>query len=113
MNYLIMIKTLSSTGRLLVSVRHATTAPLPPDQYKTPKFQKGFITYRGEGLSPSWLPLSAWPPGRCSAPLSSSWRGCVSPPAGKRDGAVSLGPKPRPCRQSTYPPPPPFFQSYH
>ena len=38
------------------------------------------IVNRGEGLSPSWLLLSSWRPRRCSAPLSSSSRGYVSPP---------------------------------
>lgn len=43
-------------------------------------FLERCIVHRGEGLDPSWLPLSSWLPECCSAPLSSSWRGCVSPP---------------------------------
>ena len=43
-------------------------------------YLKRFIVHRGEGLSLSWLLLSSWRPWRCSAPLSSSWHFCVSPP---------------------------------
>ena len=43
-------------------------------------FLKRFIVDRGEGLSCSWLPLSSWWPGHCSAPHSFSWQERVSPP---------------------------------
>jgi len=34
--------------------------PLSQDQHKSPNFHERLITYRGEGFSPSWLPLSSW-----------------------------------------------------
>ena len=57
--------------------------PISNGSTETPSFLARFIVNRGEGLSPSWLLLSSWRPRRCSAPLSSSSRGCVSPPAGQ------------------------------
>lgn len=43
---------------------------------ETPSFQQICVN-TGEGLSPSWLPLSSWRQDVAPVPLSSSSRGCV------------------------------------